>query len=277
MRIFNDDCLNILNTLDPESIDCIITDCPYHIVSGGCTNDAVKIGNYTEPTGIPSKRRRDGHGNIYVGNTNHLNLGSIFNEFDQSCYVKEGKLFKHNDIKFSEWLPEIYRVLKPGTHCYVMINPRNLKELQQAAEDAGFQFQQLIVWDKGNTTPNKYYLNAYELILMLRKGKARNINNMGTKNILRVPNIIRTKKHPTEKPSELMQILVENSTDPENVVLDPFMGVGGVGIACMNTGREFIGIEIDPKYFQIAKDRLSGKKENAMQMTVFDFIERSEA
>ena len=108
-----------------------------------------------------------------------------------------------------------------------MINPRNLKELQQSAEDAGFIFQNLIVWDKGNSVPNKYYLNAYELILMLRKGKAKNINNMGTKNILRVPNIIRTKKHPTEKPAELMQILVENSSNPGDTVLDPFMGVGG--------------------------------------------------
>ena len=220
MNLYNDDCLNILKDMDPESIDCVITDCPYHIVSGGCTNDAVKIGR---------SKRKDSHGNIYVNGTLHKNLGSIFDEFNSNCYTKNGKLFKHNDIEFSEWLPEVYRVLKPNTHCYVMINPRNLKVLQQAAENAGFDYQQLIVWDKGNTTPNKYYLNAYELILMLRKGKARNINNMGTKNILRVPNIIRTKQHPTEKPPELMQILVENSTNPNDKVLDPFMGVGGGG------------------------------------------------
>ena len=70
-------------------------------------------------------------------------------------------------------------------------------------------------------------MNAYELILMMRKGKAKNINDMGSKNILRVPNIIRTKLHPTEKPFELMQILVENSTNENEVVMDPFMGVGG--------------------------------------------------
>lgn len=247
MRLFNDDCLKIMADLPDESIDLVVTDCPYHIVSGGCTNDAVKIGR---------SRKREAHGGCYVGDTNHVNLGGIFNEFDELRYTKDGKLFKHNEIKFSEWLPEVYRVLKPNSHCYIMINPRNLKDLQIEAEKVGFIFQNLIVWDKGNSLPNKYYLNSYELILMLRKGKAKNINNKGTKNILRVPNIIRNKKHPTEKPAELMQILIENSSREGEIVLDPFMGVGGVGVACMKSGRDFIGIEIDKKYFDIAIDQI---------------------
>lgn len=271
MQLFNDDCLNVLKDLDPESIDCVVTDCPYHIMSGGCTTDPVKIGRYTEPAIF--RHRRDEKGHNLVGDTQHVNLGGIFDDCDQACYTRQGKLFKHNDIEFSEWLPEVYRVLKTGTHCYVMINPRNLKELQQAAEDSGFKFQQLIVWDKGNTTPNKYYLNAYELVLMLRKGPAKNINNLGTKNILKVPNIVRVKKHPTEKPAELMQILVENSTNPGDIVLDPFMGVGGVGIACKNTDRRFIGIEIDEKYYNIAEQRINGKEHvDEVQMSIFDFI-----
>lgn len=247
MRLYNNDCLTIMAELPDESIDLVVTDCPYHIVSGGCTNDAVKIGR---------SRKREAHGGCYVGDTNHVNLGGIFNEFDELRYTKDGKLFKHNEIKFSEWLPEVYRVLKPNSHCYIMINPRNLKDLQIEAEKVGFIFQNLIVWDKGNSLPNKYYLNSYELILMLRKGKAKNINNKGTKNILRVPNIIRNKKHPTEKPAELMQILIENSSKKGEVVLDPFMGVGGVGVACMKSGRDFIGIEIDKKYFDIAIDQI---------------------
>ena len=264
--IYNDDCLEVFKQIADNSIDLVITDCPYHIVSGDCTNDAVKIGR---------SRKRESHGGCYVGDTNHVNLGGIFDEFDAWCYTKDGKLFKHNDIEFSEWLPEVYRVLKDGTHCYIMINPRNLKDLWQAAEDAGFEFQQLLVWDKGNATPNKYYLNAYELILMLRKGRARNINNMGEKNILRVPNIIRTKDHPTEKPVELMKILIENSSDKGDTVLDPFMGVGGVVVACKQTGRNGIGIEIDEKYFRIAKERLENdnydnqKNQIVGQMSLF--------
>lgn len=229
IKLFNDDCLNVLRDIETESIDLVVTDCPYKICSGGCTNDAVKIGRSTS---------------------------GIFDEFNEHKYTKEGKLFKYNDVQFKDWLPELFRVLKKQTHCYIMINPRNLKDLQTEAEKVGFVFQQLIVWDKGNNLPNKYYMNAYELILMLRKGKAKNINNMGTKNILSVPNITRVKNHPTEKPVELMKILIENSSNTGDIVLDPFMGVGATGIACRESSRDFIGIEIDEKYFNIAKTRI---------------------
>lgn len=267
IQIINDDCMNVLKNIESESIDLVVTDCPYHIVSSGCTNNAVNIGEYTF--------RKDEHGNKYFSDSKHVSLCGILNDANSHTYMKDGKLFKHNDIEFSEWLPELYRVLKQGTHCYIMINPRNLKDLQTDAENVGFVFQQLLVWDKGNQTPNKYYLNAYELILMLRKGYAKNINNMGEKNILRVPNILNNKEHPTEKPTELMQIFVENSTQEGETVLDPFMGVGGVGIACKNSGRNFIGIEIDEKYFVIAKDRIENtnrKPQNVFQYSLFNNI-----
>ena len=99
-------------------------------------------------------------------------------------------------------------------------------------------------------------MKQLEFILLLRKGKARNINNMGTGNLLDVPNLIGNKMHPTEKPVELVQIFVENSSQPGETVLDPFMGVGGVGVACVNTGRKFIGMELDQGYFEIAKRRM---------------------
>lgn len=234
IKLFNQDCLEVFKNIPSNSIDLIITDCPYHIISGGCSNQAVTIGRYSQCGGVLNKQSNNA----------------------AQTYVKQGKIFEHNDIEFKEWLPEAYRILKPETHCYVMINPRNLKDLWQCAEDAGFTFQQLIVWDKGNTTPNKWYLNCYELILMLRKGKAKNINKMGCKNILRIPNIMRVKQHPTEKPVDLMRVLVENSTQKGEVVMDPFMGVGGVGIACKRTNRSFIGVEIDEKYFSIAQKRI---------------------
>lgn len=247
MRLYNDDCINILKKIRDASIDLVVTDCPYHIVSGGCTNDAVKIGRYTECGGMLS------HRNGNVENT------------------KTGKLFEHNEIEFSDWMPEVYRVLKPETHCYVMINARNLKDLWLSAEKAGFAFQNLLIWDKGNSTPNRWYMQSYELILMLRKGKARKINHMGTSNILRVPNIIRTKRHPTEKPPDLMKVLIENSTNEDDTVLDPFMGVGGTGIACKELNRDFIGIEIDKQYYTIAEKRINGEDEY-QQMTIWDYM-----
>ena len=268
--LHNEDCLKIISELPDESIDLVVTDCPYRIVGGGCSNEAVTVGRYTQPKGILNRQRKDSHGNAYNTDSKHVSLCGILNDADQMTYARQGKLFKHNDIEFKDWLPGIYRILKPDTHCYIMINPRNLKDLQQAAEDAGFKFQNLLIWDKGNATPNKYYMNAVELILMLRKGKAKNINNMGTMNIIRVPNIIKVKKHPTEKPVELMRVLIENSSNVGDTVLDPFMGVGATGVACMETGREFIGCEIDERYFNIAQDRMTVKPSE--QMTIFDFI-----
>lgn len=255
--IYNADCMDIFKDIEDETIDCVVTDCPYHIISGGCTTDNEKSNNYSEPSGIIQKRR----GGMSV---------------DSIEFSRQGKLFEYNDIEFSEWMPELYRVLKMNTHCYVMINPRNLKELWQAAEDAGFTFQNLIVWDKGNSTPNKYYMNCYELILMLRKGGAKNINNMGTTNILRVPNITHIKVHPTEKSVELMKILVENSTKEGDIVLDPFMGSGSTGVACKETNREFIGVEIDEKYFSVAKDRIekgeASRDQIDGQTSIFDLL-----
>lgn len=127
--------------------------------------------------------------------------------------------------------------------------------MQTEAEKIGFKFQNIIIWNKGNATPNRYYLNAYEMILMLRKGNAKNINNMGTKNILDIKNI-RGKTHPTEKPVELNEVFILNSSDKNGTVLDPFMGTGSCGVACKKNGRSFIGIEIDEKYFNIAKERI---------------------
>jgi len=254
--IYNEDCLERLKKIEDNSIDLVVTDCPYHIVSGGCTT-----GPYGNECGGMFKKRTGYKetGGYYLEGAKHIDLGGVLSD-NEILYTKQGKLFKHNDIKFSDWLPDIYRVLKDGTHCYIFISARNLKELQVEAEKVGFKFQQLIVWDKGNTTPNKFYLNSYELILMLRKGKARNINNMGEKNIQRIKNILGGKKtHPTEKPVELNKVFIENSSNIGDVVLDPFMGTGSCGVACKELNRNFIGIEIDEKYFNIAKNKL--KKE----------------
>ena len=233
VNLYNDDCLKVMQSVPDNSVDCVVTDCPYHIVSGGCTN----IPRNDETGGILNKR----------------------NTFTQKN-AKSGKLFDNNDIEFEQWLPDVYRVLKDNSHCYIMINGRNLKDLQTQAEKVGFVFQQLLVWNKGNATPNRYYLNACEFILMLRKGGAKNINNMGTKNILSIPNIKGGKSHPTEKPVDLMSIMIENSTNLGEVVLDPFMGSGATGVACVNTNRKFIGIELDENYFNVAQERINKAK-----------------
>lgn len=222
IELHNDDCLNILPKIKSDSIDLIVTDCPYKVVSGG-------------RTGPKSPQ------------------GGIFSE--KNGNIAAGKIFDHNEITFKEWVPEIYRVLKSNSHCYIMINGRNLSELQIECEKVGFEFQNLLVWKKDNVTPNRYYMQCLEFILLLRKGKARSINNMGASNFFNYPNV-KDKMHPTQKPIELMRDFIINSSSEGDIVLDPFMGYGSTGIAAIANNRKFIGIEIDEKYFQLARNEM---------------------
>ena len=241
-KLYLMDCMEGMKQIDDESIDLIATDCPYKIVQGGCSNKAVTI---NACGGMLSKHSGD---NIEL--------------------VKKGKIFKHNDIEFQEWLPDCYRVLKPNSHCYIMVNGRNLSDLQNEAEKAGFIFQNLLVWDKGTATPNKWYMNAGEFILFLRKGNAKNINNMGSTTILKISNIERgTKTHPTQKPVGLMKELIVNSSKENEIVLDPFMGVGTTALACLEVNRQYIGFEIDADYYNLATERLEAVKS---QISMFD-------
>ena len=237
IELHNGDCLEVMRSIANNSIDLVATDCPYKIVSGGCRK--IPKDGERETSGILTHRHKDNKRTDWVD------------------AVRTGKMFANNDIEFKDWLPDVYRILKDKSHCYIMVNSRNLAELQKQSEKVGFKFQNLLMWDKGNVTPNRWYMQGFECILMLRKGGAKNINNLGSSNILKVPNIIGNKTHPTEKPIDLMRILIENSTQPNEIVLDPFMGSGSTMIACLNTNRKGIGIELDKHYFDIASKRIT--------------------
>ena len=233
IELIHGDCLEEMKKIPDGSVDMVLTDCPYKIVAGGCTKVPLK----NDVRGIFDKRKTE-------------------KRTDLVDDVRTGKMFANNDIVFSDWLPDLFRVLKENSHCYIMINSRNLSILQNEAEKVGFKFQNLLIWDKGNVTPNRWYMQGYECVLMLRKGKAVKIHKLGTSNMLRVPNIIGKKVHPTEKPSELMGIMIENSSVDGETILDPFMGSGTTGVACKNLNRNFIGIELDKDYYEIAKKRI---------------------
>ena len=93
-----------------------------------------------------------------------------------------------------------------------------------------------------------------EYVLFLRKGKAKWIKDIGgSKTVHQFNNIIGNKAHPTEKPADLLKFYVENSSDGEDCMT---LGSGSCGLACVNTNRNFIGIELDEGYFNIAKERI---------------------
>lgn len=174
---------------------------------------------------------------------------------------RKGQVFTHNNIDCAEYAPEFYRVLKDGSHCYVMTNHVNLIHMLNTFTSAGFHFIKSLIWDKGNKIMGQYYMSQFEYILFFRKGRGIKINNCGTSDILSVPNQkIKGEDgknlHDTEKPVDLMKILIGNSSQEGDIILDPFMGIGSAGIACKVLNRNFVGIEIDEHYFNIAKSRI---------------------
>ena len=119
--------------------------------------------------------------------------------------------------------------------------------------ECGFHFVKTLTWNKGNKICGKYYMECFEYIVLFRKGDDRPINNCGTSNILDIP--IKKLKgedgrnlHDTEKPVELMQILIENSSNEGDLALDPFMGIGATAIASVKSNRNFVGFELDETY-----------------------------
>lgn len=248
---YNDNCLNILKNLESDSIDCCVTDCPYKIIAWW-----VKKIDLDWNSKDYSKKDPKWCLNRWVqyisDGTNCSNKWIPKNGSIPSA-VKNWKMFDFNDIKFSKWLPELYRVMKHWSHTYIFINSRNLKDLQVEAEKVWFIFQNLLIWEKWNYTPNKYYMQWAEFILLFRKWKARNINNLWSKNIIKIPNIIWKKKHPTEKPVEIYKFLLENSTKPWDLVIDPFAWCWPIVKAWRDLWLKVIAIEIDKNYFNLFK------------------------
>lgn len=218
VTLMNGDFMECVKNIPDKSVDLVVTDPPYRCISGG------KSHLKNQPYGILSKN--------------------------------DGKVFEYNNITPAEYFPEIYRILKDDTHFYVMTNTLNIEEFLSVGKETGFKLHNILIWKKNNATPNRWYMKNCEYILFFRKGKAKSINNKGTKQIIEIDNILGKKSHPTEKPVELMKVLIENSSKEGDLVVDPFMGTGSAGVASVALKRDFIGCEIDSKYFCIAEKRL---------------------
>lgn len=220
LRLYNGNAIDILKAVNPESIDLCVTDPPYRTISGG-KND---FKDKARPSGILSKN--------------------------------DGKIFEHNDIDHKEWMRLVYKVLKPNADFYCMTNLLNLFTFKEIAESVGFKLHNLLVWEKNTLTPNRWYMKNAEFTLYFYKGRAKPINEQGSAMIHKFKNIVGNKTHPTEKPVELMELYVKNSSGAGDLVLDPFMGSGATGVACQRLGREFFGCELDENYYNIAVERI---------------------
>lgn len=223
------DCMELMKRIPDKSIDLIVTDPPYEIVTSG---------------------------------------GGLYTNKDKQ-YVKELNFIKNGYNE--EILDEMIRILKK-VNIYIFCSQKQIHKLldyflknKNNIDHILYKRQinwNLLTWHKTNPVPacgNKY-LTDTEYILFFREKGVKIYGSFDTKKThYETPLNQKDKKlyrHPTCKPVDILKNFIVNSTNENDSVLDPFMGSGSTGEACLLTNRKFIGIELEEKYFNISKERL---------------------
>jgi len=162
---------------------------------------------------------------------------------------------------FTVFIKNCHRVLKDNSHIYMFCNDYSLGTFRNETEKTGFKLKRTLIWVKNNHTSGDLtgdYGNKSEFILFAHKGR-KPLNGKRDTNILNF-NRVSKLQHPTQKPEDLIEYLLEKSADTTCLILDPFMGSGTTGVACKKLNRKFIGIELDENYMKIAQERIKNTK-----------------
>jgi site-specific DNA-methyltransferase (adenine-specific) len=157
------------------------------------------------------------------------------------------------NARFPELFAEVYRVLARNAHFYLYCDPETMFVAKPLAEAAGFKFWKPLIWSKVSIGMGYHYRSLYECILFFEKGK-RKLRDLGQADVISHPRV--RGGYPAEKPPAVSKILIEQSTEPGQLVLDPFMGSGSVGVAAVGAGRDFMGNDLCDEAVTISKLRL---------------------
>jgi site-specific DNA-methyltransferase (adenine-specific) len=224
VTLIHGDAYDVLPDLAGQCALCV-TDFPYELTSGG------------------------------RGETGDTSMSGIF---DAEAYDNSGCLMA--TANWGQMIPPIYRALKRNADSYFMCNDKNILLAGGALIGAGFKFHNLLGWDKGAPTRNRWYMKNMEFTLYAWKGQARPITEPGSKQLWTGPRP-KLGLHPTEKPVGLMRHYIHNSSpDPDDIVLDLFCGSGSTLLAAAQLGRRAIGIELEREFFDVAKARLEAAR-----------------
>lgn len=238
------DCIDVMNSLPANSVDLIFADPPYNLQLRG------------------ELHRPD-----------NSKVDAVDDAWDQFSS------FKAYDTFTKAWLKAARRLLKPDGAIWVIGSYHNIFRVGAALQDAGFWILNDVVWRKSNPMPNfrgKRFTNAHETMIWAGKDenskytfnyealKALNEGiQMRSDWVLpictgheRLKDEAGDKAHPTQKPESLLHRVLIGSTNPGDVVLDPFFGTGTTGAVAKMLGREFIGIEREAQYRAVAEERL---------------------
>ena len=219
------DCLEIMATL-PE-VDAVVTDPPY------CSGAATEAGRGSAThQGLRSETMRKGRF-AWFGADNMTTAGLC--ELLRSMCVRAPVVECGSVLTFCDW--------------------RMVTMLAPAMESAGWRLRNLIVWDKGHFGAGTGFRPRHELIIHLTR-RSPVFHSASHGNVLTHRRIKSDRVHPTQKPVGLICQLIEVVSPPGGTVLDPFMGSGTTGVACARKGRKFVGIEVEPKYFELACSRI---------------------
>ena len=169
---------------------------------------------------------------------------------------------KGNYMLIQDYLEECHRIMKDNTAIYCFCSWHNIDFFKNEFEKH-FKLKNILVWNKNNHGTGDLkgsYAPKHEFILFGHKGRTL-LREKRIADVIDCPKISSNKlTHPTEKPQDLLEIFIRQSSDVGSIIFDGFMGTGSCGIAAKKLNRNFIGIELDEKYFNIAKNRLENIK-----------------
>ena len=247
-QILAGDCIEIMNSLPEASVDLIFADPPYNLQLKGELHR-------------PDNSRVD----------------AVDDEWDQFSS------FAAYDSFSQDWLRAARRLLKPHGAIWVIGSYHNIFRVGAALQDAGYWILNDVVWRKSNPMPNfrgMRLTNAHETMIWAGKseGSKYTFNYEALKALNegvqmrsdwvipicsggeRLKDENGDKAHPTQKPQALLHRVLVGSTNPGDVVLDPFFGSGTTGAVAKMLGRDFIGIERDETYRKVAERRIANTR-----------------
>ncbi|MCG9584324.1 site-specific DNA-methyltransferase [Vibrio tubiashii] len=209
------DAIDWLKTLPSESVDLIVTDPPYESLE---------------------KHRAK-------GTTTRLKVSKASSNEWFEIFPNE---------RFEELVEEVFRVLKKNAHFYLFCDQETMFAIKPIAENAGFKFWKPIVWDKVAIGMGYHYRARYEFILFFEKGK-RKLKDLSIPDVLEFKRVWRG--YPTEKPVELLKVLIAQSSEIGELVVDPFFGSGSTMVAAEELERSFMGTDIAPYAHEYCRSR----------------------
>ncbi|MFQ3632828.1 DNA-methyltransferase [Roseiflexus sp.] len=254
-QIIEGDCIDVLNTLPAASIDLIFADPPYNL-----------------------QLQHELH------RPNMTKVDAVDDEWDQFDSFQEYDAFTR------KWLTACRRALKPTGTIWVIGTYHNIFRVGAIMQDLGFWILNDVIWIKTNPMPNfrgVRFTNAHETLIWASTGKGARytFHHQAMKGLNedkqmrsdwwllplatgaeRVRDGQGRKAHSTQKPEALLYRVILSSSNPGDVVLDPFFGSGTTGVVAKRLHRNWIGIEKEKEYIEVARHRI-----DAVQVEIFDF------